>query len=475
METNSSLKYPTIIQGGMGIAVSSAHLAREVAMHGQLGVVSGTAIDSVVARRLQDGDSTGDIRRALSYFPDQDAVTEILKRFYVENGKDKKRPYDDVPKLILKPTLFAQQMLIASTFVEVWLAKEGHSGQVGMNLLEKIQLAIPAQIFGAMLAGVDYLLIGAGIPAQVPRVINSIVNGQSLTMKIDVGDTNDKLVLNFDPAVINNVSYPLSRPRFLAIVSSHALVSYLNKDVETKPDGYVIEYHVAGGHNAPPRGKNSTNAFGEAVYSEADLPNLEKIRASGSPFWLAGGFGTPEKIKAAIELGAQGVQIGTLFALSNESGFSKEIRTEILASLDSGQLRVTTDAGASPTGFPFKVVHIDSTLSDINLFNQRTRKCDLGYLRTPFKRESGGIGYRCPAEPIDTFEFKKGVTEDAIHAKCLCNALMADIGLAQLRPDGRLELPLVTIGSDLDGAMDLVKIYADGWSAQEALNYLIGV
>ena len=49
METNSSLKYPTIIQGGMGIAVSSAHLAREVAMHGQLGVVSGTAIDSVVA------------------------------------------------------------------------------------------------------------------------------------------------------------------------------------------------------------------------------------------------------------------------------------------------------------------------------------------------------------------------------------------------------------------------------------------
>lgn len=40
---------PIIIQGGMGVAVSAWPLARAVAETGQLGVVSGTGIDVVVA------------------------------------------------------------------------------------------------------------------------------------------------------------------------------------------------------------------------------------------------------------------------------------------------------------------------------------------------------------------------------------------------------------------------------------------
>jgi len=39
--------HPRIIQGGMGIAVSDWRLARAVSRLGQLGVVSGTAIDSI--------------------------------------------------------------------------------------------------------------------------------------------------------------------------------------------------------------------------------------------------------------------------------------------------------------------------------------------------------------------------------------------------------------------------------------------
>ena len=53
----AALGLPAIIQGGMGAAVSSWALAKEVAKCGQLGVVSGTALESVVARRLQDGDA----------------------------------------------------------------------------------------------------------------------------------------------------------------------------------------------------------------------------------------------------------------------------------------------------------------------------------------------------------------------------------------------------------------------------------
>ena len=69
---------PVIIQGGMGIAVSDWHLARAVAKCGQLGVVSGTALDSVFVRRLQDGDIGGHLRRAMAAFPMPAVVTAAL-------------------------------------------------------------------------------------------------------------------------------------------------------------------------------------------------------------------------------------------------------------------------------------------------------------------------------------------------------------------------------------------------------------
>jgi NAD(P)H-dependent flavin oxidoreductase YrpB (nitropropane dioxygenase family) len=468
----STSSYPTIIQGGMGIAVSSWQLAKEVSIAGELGVISGTAIDSVVARRLQDGDLTGDIRRAMAAYPHQETITEIMDRFFIEGGRAEGKPYLDVPKLSIKGNLFSNKLLAVASFVEVWLAKEGHNGLIGMNILEKIQLAIPAQLYGAMLADVDYILIGAGIPAQVPHLLNEISQGNKVAMKVDVADTKEKHYLHFDPRTLGLDNFPIKRPLFLAIVTSHALVAYLNKDEETKPDGYVIEYHVAGGHNAPPRAKNHVNDEGEAIYNELDIPNLEKIHASGSPFWLAGGYATPEKVKEAISCGAQGVQVGSLFALANESGFTKENRSSILTSLADPTMRVMTDASASPTGFPFKVIQNNQTLSNDNLYKERTRICDLGYLRTMFQREKGGIGYRCPAEPLDNYEFKNGEVEQAQGSKCLCNALMADIGLGQIRPDGRTEISLLTFGSDLDGPRALRALHPDGWNAVQALNFL---
>ncbi len=468
----STSSYPTIIQGGMGIAVSSWQLAKEVSIAGELGVISGTAIDSVVARRLQDGDLSGDIRRAMGAYPHQDTIKEITDRFYIEGGRAEDKPYLDVPKLSIKGNLFSNKLLAVASFVEVWLAKEGHDGLIGMNILEKIQLAIPAQLYGAMLADVDYILIGAGIPAQVPHLLNEISQGNKVAMKVDVADTKDKHYLHFDPRTLGLDNFPIKRPLFLAIVTSHALVAYLNKDEETKPDGYVIEYHVAGGHNAPPRAKNHVNDEGEAVYNELDIPNLEKIHASGSPFWLAGGYATPEKVKEAISYGAQGVQVGSLFALANESGFTNENRSSILVSLADPTMRVMTDASASPTGFPFKVIQNNQTLSNDNLYKERTRICDLGYLRTMFQREKGGIGYRCPAEPLDNYEFKNGEVDQAQGSKCLCNALMADIGLGQVRPDGRTEISLLTFGSDLDGPRALRQLHPDGWNAVQALNFL---
>ncbi|MBT3687321.1 MAG: nitronate monooxygenase, partial [Actinobacteria bacterium] len=61
-----SRELPLLIQGGMGVAVSDWRLARAVSLTGQLGVVSGTAIESVMVRRLQLGDPGGHTRRAMS-------------------------------------------------------------------------------------------------------------------------------------------------------------------------------------------------------------------------------------------------------------------------------------------------------------------------------------------------------------------------------------------------------------------------
>ena len=47
---------PRIIQGGMGIRISSWQLARQVSRKGELGVVSGTVLDSVFCRELQMGE-----------------------------------------------------------------------------------------------------------------------------------------------------------------------------------------------------------------------------------------------------------------------------------------------------------------------------------------------------------------------------------------------------------------------------------
>ena len=72
---------PTVIQGGMGIAVSSWQLAREVSLAGELGVVSGTGLDAVLTRTLQNGDPGGHYRRALAHFPNQAVAERIIAKW----------------------------------------------------------------------------------------------------------------------------------------------------------------------------------------------------------------------------------------------------------------------------------------------------------------------------------------------------------------------------------------------------------
>jgi len=169
----------------------------------------------------------------------------------------------------------------------------------------------------------------------------------------------------------------------------------------------------------------------------------------GVPFWLAGGYGHAEKVKEALEQGAAGVQVGTAFAFSVESGMKREYREKLLTKAVEGTARVFTDPLASPTGFPFKVALLEGTGSDAGVIEKRPRICDLGFLREPYREESGKIGYRCASEPVTLFTAKGGAVDETVGRKCICNALLANIGMAQTRNGSRTEQGLVTAGDDL--------------------------
>jgi NAD(P)H-dependent flavin oxidoreductase YrpB (nitropropane dioxygenase family) len=93
MQEHSAVPLPPVIQGGMGVAVSSWPLARAVAAAGQLGVISGTALDAVLARRLQDGDPGGHLRMALAAFPVPEMAEHVLARYFRLGGRGPGEPY----------------------------------------------------------------------------------------------------------------------------------------------------------------------------------------------------------------------------------------------------------------------------------------------------------------------------------------------------------------------------------------------
>ncbi|HEV8235624.1 MAG TPA: nitronate monooxygenase, partial [Gemmatimonadaceae bacterium] len=316
-ESSASPDNPLIIQGGMGIGVSNWALARAVSMAGQLGVVSGTAIDTVFVRRLQDGDSGGHVRAAIEHFPIPGVGETAIQRYFLPNGRPGGAPYKVLPMQKQVVSLARQQLIMLASFVEVWLAKQGHDRPVGINLLTKVQMPNLATLYGAMLAGVDYVLMGAGIPREIPGALDAFVDHRPASLKFDVIGlpSGASESLTFDPqAHCPDATQTLARPKFLAIVSAHSLATTLARKANGQVDGFVIEGPTAGGHNAPPRGELSLNDFGEPVYGERDIVDLEKVKELGLPFWIAGGVGSPNGLRAARAVGAAGIQVGTLFA-----------------------------------------------------------------------------------------------------------------------------------------------------------------
>ena len=475
------IQFPKIIQGGMGVGVSNWRLAQAVSKLGQLGVVSGTALDSVFVRRLADGDQGGYMRRGLDAFPFPEMAKRIWQEYFVSGGKAAGAPYRALPMHQKHDSRKLIELCMVSNFVEVFLAKEGHNNPVGINYLEKVQIPHLPSIYGAMLAGVGYVLMGAGIPLHIPGVLDAFAAHQPAEYRLAVTGVaqaqfaNLDALMRLDPAEYAEGPLPvLDRPRFLAIVSSNTLAATMLRRASGRVDGLVIESPTAGGHNAPPRGKLQLTAAGEPLYGERDRVNIEELRSLGVPFWLAGGYGSPTKLREALDQGAAGVQVGTAFAFSRESGMRADLKTRLIEQAIAGAGEVFTDPLASPTGFPFKVAKLAGTSSESKVYEGRNRICDLGYLREPYAVGDGQIGYRCSAEPVENYVAKGGKIEDTVGRKCLCNTLLANIGHAQTRKDGSVEPALVTVGDDLNTIAQFLAPGRSIYSAADVVECLLG-
>jgi NAD(P)H-dependent flavin oxidoreductase YrpB (nitropropane dioxygenase family) len=260
----------------------------------------------------------------------------------------------------------------------------------------------------------------------------------------------------------------------MPIVSSVTLASMLNRRTEGSIAGFVVEGPTAGGHNAPPRGLLRLTTDGEPIYGDRDVVDLEDLRALGKPFWLAGGYGTPEGVAAALAAGASGIQTGTPFALCVESGLPEALRRACVQAALRGELAVRTDPRASPTGFPFKVAQLEGTLSATGIRDQRRRVCDLGYLRTVYLKADGSYGYRCAAESPPAYVAKGGDIADTDGRQCLCNALISNVGMPQHGRDGSVEKPLITLGDSVADIGRFCTLENPDFTAADVVRILLG-
>lgn len=453
----------------MGIGLSNWRLASAVSQLGQLGVVSGAALDSVFARRLAEGDIGGHIRRALENFPVPDIAKRAFDRCFIPPGERSGRP-----KLLrmftAEPERESLETAVVASFAEVTLAKAGHSGEIGINLLEKAQLGNLATLYGAMLAGVDYVLMGAGIPREIPGVLDRLAEHETVSLKLDVigAAAADDYRSWLEPvALLGRKLTPLLRPRFLAIISSATLALSLAKKSTGAVNGFVVEGSKAGGHNAPPRGIMTLDDKGQPIYGPRDEVNLDALKDIGLPYWLAGTYGARGRLQEAKSLGAAGIQVGTAFAFCRESGLDPKIKNAVIEDALHGRVHIHTDPLASPTGFPFKVVSVEGSVSDSEVYASRKRVCDIGYLRRPYKREDGTLGYRCAAEPVSHFIKKGGTADEAAGRKCLCNGLIANLGL------GFGEPAIVTAGDEVQNIGRFLKPGATSYGAADVIELLL--
>jgi nitronate monooxygenase len=332
----------------MGVGVSLYPLARAVAQEGGLGIVSSACLDRLVTKR--DG------KKADSY---------------------------------------------EAAFNEVSLAKSA-GGLAGINIMCALARDYEASVRGALDAGADAIISGAGLPMGLPAI------------------------------------QPPKDTALIPIVSSTRALELICRKwgkAGYRPDAVVLEGPLAGGH----LGFRKDEIDLASNRLENLLPPVkEYARRNGDfPVIVAGGIYTNEDICRYLAMGADGVQMGTRFLATDESSASAEYKHAVVASKDE-DIIVAHDPG-SPCGLPFRVIR-QSPMYVSALQRLRKPRCDKGYV---LLKDAEGKYSRCPAKESNEHHF------------CICNGLLSSAGYNRDK-----EEPLYTVGTSASRVDRIVPVKA---------------
>jgi nitronate monooxygenase len=321
-----------IIQGGMGVGVSLHPLARAVAREGGVGIVSSACLDRLVSKR---------------------------------NGK-KVNTYE-------------------AAYEEISLARSA-GGFAGINIMLALGSTYEKSVKGALDAGADMIISGAGLPLSLPAIQAP-------------GDT-----------------------ALVPIVSSARALDLICRKWERlryRPDAVVLEGPLAGGH----LGFKLDEITLESNKLENLLPPVKDVaRKYGDfPVIVAGGIFTHGDILRFLKMGADGVQMGTRFLATEESSATPEYKQAVLNAKEEDIIVATKPA--SPCGLPFRVIK-----QCLSFVRERKPKCDKGYV---LLKDSEGKYSICAAKESNETYF------------CICNGLLSSAGY-----NSDVEKPLYTVGTN---------------------------
>ncbi len=322
------------IQGGMGIGISLAPLARAVARRGGIGTISSAGLHALVSKRLG--------RRV--------------------NARE-------------------------AAAIETAEAKS-EGGFIAINIMVALQKTFTNSILGAIEGGVDAIILGAGLPTALPEIVKEA-----------------------DVALIPIVS----SAKALKIICKRWQDRY-----QRPPDAVVLEGPLAGGH----LGFSHAELENQAVSLESIFPAVKEFAQKNGdfPVIVAGGvYYREDIIRWVNELGADGVQMGTRFAATHESGATPAFKKAIVECRREDI--IIADKPGSPCGLPFRLIKT-SPGYQVALNKQRPPKCNRGYV---LRKDAEGNFTICPAK-------------DSCEDFCICNVLLSAHGFTDE------EAPIFTVG-----------------------------
>lgn len=295
-----------IMIGGMGVDISTADLALEVARLGGVGHISDAMIKTVTDRRYK----TKFVKEKLA-----------LYKYNAEN-EDKSAVKFDLGKIAE-----ATKLHVAGTMER----KQG-SGLVFVNCMEKLTMNAPKET----------------LKVRMTAALDAGIDGITLAAGLHLGSF----------ALIED--HPRFRDAKLGIIVSsvRALQLFLKKTARTNrlPDYIVVEGPLAGGH----LGFGMDWAQYDLATIVAEVMQFLKNEHLEIPVIPAGGIFTGTDAAQFLEAGAAAVQVATRFTVAKECGLPEKVQQEYFkASEDDIEVNQI-----SPTGYPMRMLKGSPAIGD---------------------------------------------------------------------------------------------------------------